>query len=187
MTDSAVEEHLGGLVRTLQIIVGAMAVGVIAFLSVGSVVPPDMLPFSTDPSSRVLTTLALVWGGMTLVAHVAAPKVMERKGVARIARGEDPVAGSSPSNSTLPPEIAATDAGKLCTLFATLTIVRSAMIEGAALLAGLAFVTEKQITALCAALALIAILLAWFPTRNRISAWIEQQLQVIEQTKTISE
>ena len=114
-------------------------------------------------------------------------KVTERPGGARIARGEDPRGGGqSPANSTLPPEIAASDAGKLSMLFSTLTIIRSAMIEGAALLACLAFVTEKQITALCVALVLIVVLLACFPTRSRVSAWIDQQLQVIEQTKTIS-
>ena len=59
MTTAAIDEHLGGIVRTLQIVVGAMAFGAIAFLIVGSVVPADMLPFETPPASRVLTTFAI--------------------------------------------------------------------------------------------------------------------------------
>jgi hypothetical protein len=57
-------------------------------------------------------------------------------------------------------------------------------LEGAALLAGLAYMIEKQIIALVVAAALITFLAARVPTITKLSEWIDERSDKLERIRS---
>ena len=71
----------------------------------------------------------------------------------------------------------------LAQLYQTQLIVGAALLEGAAFFAGIAFMLERDPIAAGMALVLLAVLAARFPTRDRIEAWLEQQLGLLQEER----
>lgn len=177
MNDREYDEHSRNRARTLQIIVAAMVLGALGFLVVGLVVPHEE---SAPLPELTLTYVALSYGLIAVLGYVAIPGVITAHGRKRIARGTHHHSG----DESLPESLRSTDAGRLLTLFAEVLIIRCAMVEGGALLAGLAYLIERQGFAFLVAAWLILLLIVQIPTATRIQRWVEEQSHFVEELRS---
>jgi hypothetical protein len=165
-------DELRPMVRTLQIIVAALVAGVCFFggyVLLGA--PPKP---AAEGNMLTLVAIAVGAGGLVLAPLVAA--VLVRGQVGRIADGTwQPSQRQGPAPTT--------DAGRLANVYATKTIISGALFEGPCFLALLAYMTERHWAALLVAGLLGAGLLAHLPTYGRVSGWVQDKLQLIEQTR----
>jgi len=167
-----------GPVRTLQVIVGAMVIGCLAFLAVAVAAGPQTA--DSAPGDHVLLTyLALAWVLVSLVAGSVVAGVVAASGRRRLAG--DPTAGGPPGRPTASPEA---PPSSLTGLFSTGTIIRSAVLEGGALFAVVAYLVEGHRLALVAAAVGVAALLVGFPTEGRFREWAERQQEHIARERS---
>ena len=182
MDPSEHDRHLARMVFTLQIIVGAMALGAAVFLGIGFLTPADFggrsgvavaVPFLTYFSAGVAV--------VSLAARMVVSAVMTNLARQRIADGvvrgqachaADEATAAFQSSRT----------GQLWQAYMTIAIIRAALVEGAALLAAMAYFIDRQPAAAAIAGFLILVLLLQFPTRNGVANWIEDQDRLIEQS-----
>ena len=75
------------------------------------------------------------------------------------------------------------DAGRLWMVFLTGTIIRSAIIEGAAFFMLVTYMVEQYPVAIAAAIVWIFFVAAQYPTRSKAMHWIEDQLNLLEQQR----
>ena len=72
------------------------------------------------------------------------------------------------------------DTGKLAFVYQTQLIIGSALCEGMAFFAAIAYMLERNPLALGMALILLACLAVRIPTRDRVNAWIDQQQSMLQ-------
>lgn len=164
-------------VRTLQIIVMALAAGVFTFGLVVFLRPGGGLkPF--DPQAIISIVMAVV--ALTLIpARFIVPATILRGGRERIARGRESVTTRRSAGTPIPDS----EQAKLLMLLQTTTIVGAALLEGAAFANLTAFMLEGQVYSLVlAALMLVGILLA-IPTRNRVEDWLVVQARRVQEVR----
>ncbi len=183
MSDSPWHTELTSVLWTLQIVVGALIAGCVAFLVIVLVLLGGM-PDGDEP--LLLTYVAIAFAASALIARMVIPGVIISRGRRKIAQGT----WRSSQQSTLPPACSkfleqAGDAGKLWMLFSTATIVAAAILEGAAFFMLVVVLVEKSPLALIVALMLILGLMLHFPTHPRTVRWIEDQLRLIEQERQL--
>jgi hypothetical protein len=172
--------------RRLQIIVGAMLLGLVTFLVVIlAVVPAPKPPAPPAPGEGggptqplpVLTVTAYTFAVILLPLSLVVPKLLSDAQRSRIAVGNRSPAG--------PPDAPATDddISRLALVYQARKIVGVAMNEGAAFLALVAYMIERNSVALGLSLALIACVALRFPTRTAVANWINGQLELIRQER----
>jgi hypothetical protein len=169
-------DRVRGPVRTMQIISGTLAAGVVAFLVVVLVIngPPNA---AADPG--VVTYLSAGFFLVMLVVAMIVPRSIVQSQIADIARGTWKPPEQLPANYDVTSESA-----KLLIVYQTHMIVRLAMLEGAAFFALIAYLLEGHWLALGVAIAALALLLSQFPTRGRLENWADHaqaQMQAIRQ------
>lgn len=175
------------VVRTSQIIVGAMVAGVTFFCVFvttvlgdagrpGPAAKPDILGLP------LLTALCLGFGVITLVASFVVPRVMVEGGLRVIARGSslDEMKLTESGQRQVYP---ASDVRRLLPLFQTQLIVASALNEGGAFFGAVAYMLERQAVALAVAGTMIALILSRFPTLDRVQGWLDAQLERLAQLR----
>lgn len=171
-------EELAGQVRVLQIIVAAIAFGPLSFLGyVLSTPPPGGQAAGAGNGS--LTYIACGAAVAAVVAWLVVPPLVLRNQRRQIAAGQWPSSGSGDDSPAAP----MSDAGKLCAAYTVRTIVAVALLEGAAFFAIVAYQTEREPLALGPAALLILMIAAHFPTRTRVAAWVEGQLQRLDEDR----
>lgn len=171
--------ELRTMLRIQQVIVAAMAMGVLVFLMVALAMhttsdPPEMFGMLT-----MIATGAAVAG---LAARAVVPVLIVRTQRQRIARGEWKPSAEMPGGAMiakLGPD------GALMMLHQLRVIVGSALIEGAAFLAIIAFFIEGSPVAAGLAVLLAASLFVQFPTQRRVAAWLAEQRQLLEEEKLL--
>jgi hypothetical protein len=172
-----------GSLRTLQIVVGAMTVGVAVFLII--VIAVVGLP-GKGPDMPVPTYLAIAVAAAMLATRAIVPGVY-----AAYAR-RSILAGTWKGYSLIKPARSAdlagseSDAPKLEEVFAARTIAAAAMIESAALFSVVAYLGEHLPLSLGLAVVLLVALAAHVPTRSRTQRWIEGQMRLLEQERQFS-
>ena len=72
-----------------------------------------------------------------------------------------------------------TDTGRLAVVYSTQLIVGAALNEGAAFFAGVAYLIGKDPIALGVGLFLVGVLIARFPTTDRVARWIARQEEML--------
>ena len=174
MPEMDYSEHLRPIVRTLQKIAGAMVVGSAAFLIVcmfSGLTPDASSPMTLSYTALGIAPLSVI--GSFILAHVI------------VSNGRSQIIQREYVDSRIKPHdvFASTDAGRVCGVLSTVTIIRCAMIEGAALLACLAYMNEGNQLVLAATVVLIAVLAAHIPTTVRTKHWIAHQLRIIERSR----
>ena len=161
-----------GRLRTMQIINGALVMGLLIF--VGLVVYLVHVqnagrPLGQAPGPPIFSILAL---GMLTVASVVSavyPSVVVRQGVRGIARGRfQPPPG---------------DADRLLGLRQTTCIVRLALLEGPAFFCCIAYLLEGQIYVLAAIGVALLLMLSRFPTEPGMRAWLRYHLAAVERER----
>jgi hypothetical protein len=175
MFDEKAKQQIAGVVRTSQIIVAALAMGVVTF----AVVVVFGISGGAAVKGNLLTLLAVVFAGAAVVLGLVIPQLITAANRRRILAGTWP---SSPNQGPVPDS----DAGKLALTYVTKMIVGAALFEGGCFFALTAYMIEGQPLSLGAAAALLLCLLAHFPTLARVEAWIEEQLRRLEDERRYS-
>jgi hypothetical protein len=157
MPDS--NQNLAARVRVLQIIVGAMAIGVATFLIIAVTV---MNP--KEPNKDLLPVLTFASLGMLLMGGVGSfilPRLM--------------ISGARKKMT----EEGVSQNGLLAALQVK-TIVACAMLEGAAFMSIIAFIIEGRWWCLAGALLMLLGILYHMPTVARVQSWMDEQTRQIE-------
>ena len=169
-------ERVRGHVRTMQIICGMLAAGVVTFLVIVLVIngPPDA---AVQPD--VITYVSIGFFLVILMAALIVPGAMLKGQLAQIA------GGTWKPPAQLPPEHdVSSESAKLLMAYQMHMIVRLAMFEGAGFFGLVAYLVEGHWLALGVAICALALLLSRFPTRSRLENWAEsaqRRMQEIRQ------
>lgn len=169
--------YLAVIVRTMQIVVLAMAAGVTVF-GVVTVVVNANAPAGGNRAETLIAYLAAALAGVAIVASIVVPAILANAARQRIITGKPPARTFSFS---FPPEIG--EIGPLAAAYQTRLIVASAILEGAAFFNLIAYVIAGQTFNLVAAAVMLVALLSLLPTRARLEDWIENQLTIITQLR----
>ena len=171
--------------RTLQIIVGALVMGLVVFLVITLFVHPESKPVATAPAGMpaqsqpeaqapvlpVITVAAFTVAVVCLPLALVVPRLAADSARKQIAAGKwNPakVYGGKP--------LPTSDAGRLTLVYQTQKITSVAMVEGPACLALIAYMLERNTVALGLGLFLIAAVAVQFPQRARVQQGIDDQL-----------
>lgn len=176
MSPFSSEEFARGVIRTVQIIVFALTTGPIVFagvaLSQRMNQPPQqdaMLAYLAAGFAVIVLGVRSLIGGFTVAS--------QRK---RIAAGSWSL-GPNAARANLPANM--TDGDRLLFVFQQKTIIESALAEGAAFFAVMSFLIAGQWWSLAIAGVLVAMIVAPFPTYDRIENWVRYQLELLELEK----
>ncbi len=175
MQDENQKQQVVAFVRTSQIILAALVMGVVMF---GVVIVFGMSGGQPKEGS-ILTLLAVIVGGANLMLCFVIPQFVIAANRRKIASGT----WMSPRNQAPVPD---SDAGKLAATYQVKMIIGAALLEGGCFLALVAYMTERQSLSLAVAAVLLLCLLAHFPTLGRVEAWIEEQLRRVEDERRFS-
>lgn len=169
MFDEQSKQQVAVTVRTAQIILAALVMGVVMF----GVVVLFGMPGGQAAQGSALTLLAVCFAGVDLVLCLLVPNLIAAVHRRKLAAGTWQAA---PSRGPVPD----TDAGKLAMIYQVKMIIGAAMLEGGCFLALFAYMLERHLPSLVMAAVLLVALLAQFPTYGRVEAWIEEQLRRVE-------
>jgi len=184
MNAASWEEQVAGYVKILQVIVGALAAGCVFFLAIVLVVGPGA-GNAADPRSLMLSCVAAAFLGAASGARSVVPGFLVRAGRKNIARGTFPAgqaAVQGESQQTPSPE---RDAVMLFTLFQAKTIAGAAILEGTTFFVLIAYMVERFAPLLAVAVVLILLIAAHMPTRSRVVGWIENQLRLVDEERSL--
>lgn len=162
--------------RTMKIVTGAMVAGVVVFLLVALLAIRSGKMLAQDPWD-LADPLVLVGAVMALAAipaSVFVPDAITRPAALKaLETAEKPA--RKPGKFASRPDSAdwGPDAGRLIPFFQTRTIVRGALLEGAAFFNTIAYMQTGSGIALGFVALLIALLVANIPTENRLLLWID--------------
>ena len=160
--------------RAMRIIVFAQTMGIVIF----AVVVVLMVQRRAAPvnGSGFLSPLALAMLAGLGTASIAFPYFARRQGLRRIARGEwQPPQGAASAYTS--------DGAKLFAVYLSTLIMGLALVEGAGLFCCIAYLIEGQGYVLALIAIAIGIQISRFPTEGRVRAWMDRQLDWLEQER----
>jgi hypothetical protein len=158
------------VVRVEQIIVGALAFGLVNFLLIVLLVPGQPQP------QPLLSALAVGSTVMAIVARMIVPALVVAGMRRGIAAGTWP-----PQGGNLPPGVPETNnADRLLSVHQTKTVIEGALLEAAAFFVLVVYLMTRESWLLGIAAVLLAWLVFSMPTRERNEQWVEQQLELLE-------
>ena len=159
-----------GRVRVMQIIAFALIQGVAVFLAVAV-----FLSWGRPPGDPILEQLAAVFAAAAVLARFVIPAMVARGQVrqAKIMREELAARDSNDDQLSLGEQ-------KLYAVYQTTLIIGMAMLEGAALFAGVAYLVGRHPWGLGIMGALLGMMIFSFPTTGRIEHWVEEQRRLLE-------
>ena len=179
MLDKSQQEYLMQNLRTMQIIVVALAAGVITFIGI---VP--FLPVQGGggllPGGLSYTELGLALAGLAIFARLVVPSLIAGSMRQAIADGK-PLADKSQTPAG--PDVG--EVRPLVNMYQTRLIIGAAFLEGAAFFNVVAYMFERKPVALVAAVVLSILLLTSFPTQGRLRRWAEDDLATIKQLRAM--
>ncbi|MHB8901449.1 MAG: hypothetical protein ACYC6Y_22085 [Thermoguttaceae bacterium] len=187
MSDGSWRDEIVPMVRTSQIVVSALTLGPTMFLVVaGVLVSQGAFGRRDDRLSLALHAVLAVALVGVVAARTIVPGLLVALQRRRIAAGlwkgpADPL-GAAALASFLE---RTGDAGRLMGVFQTKRIVAAAMLEGLAFLAIVVFLLTQSLIALAVAVLTIAALLTHIPTVSGVAHWIEDQLALVEQERSL--
>ena len=167
-------QYLAKAVVPMQIIVGAMASGVMMFAVV--VLAREG---GDAPDEPTITYVALVISVASLAASFFVPNLVARAARDKMAKGQEPRLSV---RTTVPFE--AGIVGQLAKVFQVRLIITCAILEGPALFCLIAYMTEGSLIVLVVAALLFFSILSRFPTPRSLEDWIAQDLESIEQMRS---
>jgi hypothetical protein len=172
--------YIRNVTRTLQILVGAMASGVLVFLVIAVFVRPSNGQPRAPDSQPLITYIAI---GMSLVigaAWIIIPSAFERRMRESLIKRDSKEWGIV---KNLPNAEELGDAVPLANIYQTGTIIRVALLEGTAFLAGVAFMVERQPIALVIGGVLWLMILSHIPTVARVENWVATEIAELPQLR----
>jgi hypothetical protein len=178
MLTEAQRDQLKPMVRTMQIIVGALCLGVLSFLMVvlviGATKPQD------QGGEPFLTYVAVGMAVGAVIVSMWLPSMILRSSQVTTT---NPLAGDShPRGANV---TAAENIGPFAQLYQTQLIVRCAILEGAAFFCLVSYMIEQHALGLVAVVVLLLIMLTNFPTPSRVETWIDTRLVEKDQLRQL--
>jgi len=177
------QDQLGAQVRTLQIIIFALAFGSLLFATVVIFVGlKEQWHWDLSP----IALIGLIFGGAILVARLAVPSavvVQGRRQILQQLRGALEEDGETSGTAT---ELDANVASQLRQLLSTRTIIGGALLDGVILFLLTASIMEDSLIALLAAGLLWLLLAAHFPTYGWAEQWMENQWRLLQEEQSLS-
>lgn len=168
------------MARICKIIAGALIGGVAWFLAIAVFVRFNggkglfaADPWDLSPPGAIISLIALAMAAMVAVLAPVVARLMTAALRAKLAAGK-PVGTMSPG---------ATQVDQFRMVYQTQMIVRSAMFEGGAFFNGIAFMLEGRAPNLLAALILVVLMVATFPTRGAIDAFVDDQSALMREER----
>ncbi len=186
MPETQWREEIVRPVRLLQIVTVALTGGCVVFLAMALFMRlGGNGPAQAAAEEPMLVYVVLVFAAAMLLARAVVPAWLVSAARRKIAEGTWKPPQQASGNSPIPDEFLAKtgDAGKLCYVFTTKTIVGAAMFEGAAFFALVAYFVEGTTLSLAVAAVLIVAVALHFPTPGRVVGWIERQLSLLDQQR----
>jgi hypothetical protein len=179
MPDNSQRDFVRRSVRTMQIIVGALAGGVLLFLVI--VVFLATANVRHQMGQPIITYAAIGMAVAVIVGWLIVPAVIAaqmKKSVIEKSSGQpDPRAPVANADlGDVPPLVA---------IFQTRTIIAAALLEGAAFFACIAYMLERQPIALAAVGVLLLLILSQMPTVGRVESWLETELSIVSQLRQL--
>ncbi|HEX5470437.1 MAG TPA: hypothetical protein VFW73_01045 [Lacipirellulaceae bacterium] len=179
MFSSAQHEYIGRVAHTLQVIVGTMAVGVLMFVGMVFFLSPQNAQGAAG-TMPIITYMAVGMAVAVTVAWIIVPGMVVgrmRQSVIERDVAKWGLVRNIPNIDELE------DIAPLAAIYQTRTIIGAAFFEGAAFLATVAYLIERQRLAIYIAIVLILLLVTQIPTVSRLADWIEHELASIQQTR----
>lgn len=156
--------------RVLQIVTIALSLGIVGFLVVVLVLHQQGLFPGPAPQPPIIPLAAVLQFVMIFAVWLFLPAILLRQGVIRIARDQ--------------PD-ALRDTQKLLNLKHTSQIVGCALLEGAAYMALIGYLMERQAYTLGIGLTCLLLILVTFPTHDRIKHWLMVQQDRLEELRRL--
>jgi hypothetical protein len=167
---------LVGLVRTVQIIVGALTGGCVTFLVV--VLVAVGVPGLPD-SPPIMAWVAAVIAAVMVLLRLMIPAIFVARSRRKIRQGafKSPI-GKFPAVSL---EAAGPDSAQnaLAQVFLSKTILAAAILEGAVFLLLVAYLVEHAPMSLMLAVLLIVALALHVPTQSQAEGWLQDQTRLL--------
>ena len=165
------------LVLNLQVIVGALAAGSLAFLVMAAVLArQDIVPGRHDP---LFGYVVLGLAAAAVLARLVVGHLFVRIGRRRIVDDRF-LAKPSPDPAVEEFLRQGGDRAKLFLVYFMQAITTAAILEGAAFAAGIFYlVLDRSPWNLTVAGCLIGMILMQFPTRRHIGNWVDRQLRLV--------
>lgn len=177
-------------VRTLQMIVIALLMGVVSFNVVVLVLRPGEAGGTRAPitphSARVLGYAALAVGIAALLGLPPLARLLVASGRRSIARGSAPTLSVGAMRTETREPFMQSAKGRLFQLYFTRTIVSAALVEGAAFVNLVACMQASWMPNLYVIVLLAVALAAQTPTMMRVETWLERQERMLEQERSLS-
>jgi hypothetical protein len=169
-------EHIKMAARTMQIIAGALAAGVVIFLAIVLFLTSQRAVGPAGDS--FLTYIAAAYSLAAIMAWAIVPSVIG-------GRMRQSIVDRNASQWTMKLANAAElgDALPLTSVYQTRLIVGCALLEGAAFFCLVAYLLEQQPMGLIIAGVLLLLLLSQVPTVPRLESWVEGELATIDQLR----
>ena len=183
MRDRSWREEVERRVVTPQIIVAALLIASIGFLTVAVVLVHLGIVEPDKELAWVMNLVLVLFLIGEMMARLIVPGVLVAQGRRRIATGQWslPEGAGDGDDAAFIEETG--DAGRLLGLYQTRTIIASALLEGVAFFAIIVYLITQSMVGLAVAVAMILGLAFHVPTRSGVVHWIEDQLQLIRQER----
>lgn len=179
MLDSQQQEYLDRFTTTVQIIIGALAFGVLAFAIVVILMQPEQADADESGINSLMAAGAAV---VALLMLMVVPKILQSNMRQSIVDGNFLV-----KNIPAPVATELGDFGSLTAMYQVTLIVGAAILEGAAFYNLIAYMLEHQSINLLFAVGLLIAILFKFPTRGGIESWINDEQTLIAELRAFKE
>ena len=166
--------------RTLQIVVGAMAAGVLTFLVVALVINSGRAV--QPPEMPMLTYLAIAAAPAAILLATLFPGIVLRSHREAVLQGGQ-ISPPTDSVSTAQVVAASESIQTFFSGYQMAHIIRSAILEGAAFFATATYLLEGLWWSLVVAVVLLLYILAGFPTRSRAEDAVERERRAVEELR----
>jgi hypothetical protein len=164
------------MIRNVQIIVFALAMGPIVFAGIALFQRMNHAPQQQAVTAWLAVGFAVtVLGVRSFIGATTVSKQRQRIAAGSWSLGPVAAPGGLPANMT--------DGDRLLFAFQQKTIIESALVEGATFFVLISFLVEGQWWSLALAGVLVALNVIPFPTYERVENWVRHQLELLELEK----
>lgn len=172
MSPFSSDEFVSRQVRVMQIIIMALAMGIVSFAVIVGVV------FKPQPQNQppMMAYIAVAFTMVVLGVRTVVPGIFAASQRKQLISEN----GNSGSRAHYGLPTNATDGDKLLFAFQTKTIIEGALLEGPAFFLLISYMTTGQWWVLGIVFALLAVMGLQFPTRDRAEEWVNRQLELLE-------
>jgi len=183
MVDREALEALEPSLRRLQLIVVALATGSLAW-SIVVLFLRQARSGQWGQGTGLLSVLAGAWAALAVLSTGVVMRAIVAGGLRRIAAGRYDQGRSSAATGFAQLIETTGDNGRLFAILQTQRILGAALLEGAALFAGVTYLLEGRVALLAVAALLACSILLFLPTRSSLERWLTSCTERLEELRS---